>query len=534
MTPLDTPGSVRRALVIGINDYAHKPLRGCVGDAQAMAVLLRERFGFDDANITLLLNADASLAAVEREKARLLEETKADDMVFFFYAGHGTVFEQSDGTEASGSGTTFCLSEEPREDMYDEDFGEWLDALAKRTDHVVLIIDCCHSGTISRDTGDAALAEPLVRRTAPPEPTARPARRRSGPRRSITGMPANTHTMIVACRDDQLASEIWLDETRTTTSGALSLVLGRELRLARDGDTWRDLFDRVAPQVTELARKEDGNQVPQMEGRTDRVLFGLTEFAPVSPVRITERARVNVRLDAGAMHGVTKGTVFAVHPEGAKSGADSPLLGRVQVWQVQGTTSRARILTESSDGAIVAGSRAVSSAQDSFAMALAIENGDRRSALAGMVTLEVLRRGDDGTFTPVAAATDETAPSFDSGERVALRITNRSTLPVFANLFYFSPRGTITQLSQGNANLVPPGGSFDIGTVDRGKLTLRWTGQPATASFKLFASTSQVDMSYLERLGETSRESEGLTLSATDDWTTVTAAITLDGTVPHA
>ena len=528
--PHDTPHGVRRALLIGINDYAVKPLRGCVGDAQVMAALLRERFSFQDANITLLLDRQASLAAVEREKARLLEQTQPGDMVFFFYAGHGTVFEQSDGTEASGHGTTFCLSEEPREDLYDEDFGEWLDALATRTDHVVLIIDCCHSGTISRDGGDAAVEAPLVRRTAPPASGARPARRRTGPRRTITGLPASTHTMLVACRDDQLASEIWLDETHTATSGALSLVLCRELRAARDGDTWRDLFERVAPQVSELARKADGHQSPQMEGRTDRVLFGLTEFAPVSPVRISERSSVDVLLDAGALHGVATGTVFVVYPEGSKAGDDAVPLGRVQVIQVRGTTSHARILAESSDGAIEAGARAVSSAQDSFAMALAIANTDTRSALAGTVTLEVMRRAADGTFAPIGAPTDGARPTFDSGERVALRITNRSAVPVFATLFYFSPRGTVTQLSQGNANLVPPGGSFDIGTADRGKLTLRWDGESATASFKLFASTTQVDLGYLERVGQAARESEGLTLSTADDWTTDTESVTLHGT----
>ena len=38
-----------------------------------------------------------------------------------------------------------------------------------------------------------------------------------------------------------------------------------------------------------------------------------------------------------------------------------------------------------------------------------------------------------------------------------------------------------------------------------------------------------MDLGYLERLGESSRESEGLTLSTADDWTTVTAAVTLHG-----
>ncbi len=534
MAPRETPGGVRRALLIGINAYSDKPLRGCVGDAQAMATLLHERFGFDAAEITLLLDGQASLERVNREMARLLEVTQSGDTVCFFYAGHGTVFEQSDGSEATGLGTTFCLQENPREDLYDDDFGEWLDTLAKRTENVVIIADCCHSGTITRDGTDSAVASPLVRRTSAPAPDVRPTRRRAGPRRSITTVASSAHTLIAACRDDQLASETFLDETRTATSGALSLVLCRELRAAKDGDTWRDIFERVAPQVNALARKEDGYQDPQIEGRSDRVIFGLEEFAPVSPFRITERARVNVLLNAGALQGVTRGTVFVVYPEGSKAGDDNPSLGRVQVTQVRGTTSRARILGEAAEGAITAGTRAVSSATDSFAMALAIENTNVRSALNGRVTLTILRRGADDVFAPIDAAADGSRPSFDSGERIALRITNASSMPVFANLFYFSPRGTISQLSKGNANLVPPGGSLDIGTADRGKLTLRWNGESAVASFKLFASTTQVDLGYLERLGEAARESAGMPLATSDDWTTVTAAVTLNGSATLA
>ncbi|HYW50706.1 MAG TPA: caspase family protein, partial [Gemmatimonadaceae bacterium] len=120
---------VRRALVIGINAYTRRPLDGCVADAELMARILRERFAFAEADITLLRNREASREAVLSELDALVDATNADDTAFIFYAGHGALAKNEDSSEASGYDNTLNVCDDPREDIYDHEIEARLQAL---------------------------------------------------------------------------------------------------------------------------------------------------------------------------------------------------------------------------------------------------------------------------------------------------------------------------------------------------------------------------------------------------------------------
>ena len=80
------------ALVMGNNDYAHLPkLKTAVGDAEAVATLLRKRYGF---KTTVLVNADryAMLSTLNKFRAELTE----DDNLLIYYAGHGELDRVND------------------------------------------------------------------------------------------------------------------------------------------------------------------------------------------------------------------------------------------------------------------------------------------------------------------------------------------------------------------------------------------------------------------------------------------------------
>jgi hypothetical protein len=80
----------RHALLVGIDDYHIKPLAGPVNDVAAIRKILIEKWGFDENNITTLLNKQGTkkniLAAIER----LYEKTQSSDEVFIYLSGHGT------------------------------------------------------------------------------------------------------------------------------------------------------------------------------------------------------------------------------------------------------------------------------------------------------------------------------------------------------------------------------------------------------------------------------------------------------------
>ncbi len=79
------------ALVIGNNDYEHlRNLTTAVGDAEAVARLLEEKYGFQ---VTKLINATRRdiAGALNRHRQTLTER----DNLLIYYAGHGVLDEEA-------------------------------------------------------------------------------------------------------------------------------------------------------------------------------------------------------------------------------------------------------------------------------------------------------------------------------------------------------------------------------------------------------------------------------------------------------
>ena len=301
--------------------------------------------------------------------------------------------------------------------------------------------------------------------------------------------------------------------------GALTFALVAELQKAESGSTWRDVFERAAPAVTAT----HSNQHPQIEGNADREIFGLRTLPPMPYFDVTDRASTTIVLAAGALHGAAKGASYTVYPSGTKDTAGVEALGVVEITLVKGTTSRARIVSEKSEGAITVGSRAVTAQSATIASALALDNTDPKSRMRGAVTLSILRLDADGRWNPAADDAEAGMPIFDSGERIGFRITNTLDESVFVNLFDFDPRGKIGQIGKGRANELAAKATLEMGVEKR--IALKWDGDDAVESFKLFASVSQADFSWLTRLDEAARSAEEVASLSVDDWCSVVRPI---------
>ena len=77
------PAGRRLALVVGIDSYPRSPLLNARNDARAMAATLRE-LGF-----TVTLLEDISRTQMVTSMSAFSESLQAQDVAFFFYAGHG-------------------------------------------------------------------------------------------------------------------------------------------------------------------------------------------------------------------------------------------------------------------------------------------------------------------------------------------------------------------------------------------------------------------------------------------------------------
>lgn len=133
---------MRRALVIGIDDYENAPLNGCVADASVIGDLLaRHGDGSPNFNVRKLLSSEQKVTAqVMDDQIKELFENPADTVVLFF-AGHGIVDEKTNAG--------FIVSQDATRPHWGADLSHIL-TLANEAHpkirSIVIILDSCKSG----------------------------------------------------------------------------------------------------------------------------------------------------------------------------------------------------------------------------------------------------------------------------------------------------------------------------------------------------------------------------------------------------
>ncbi|MGB0864927.1 MAG: caspase family protein [Granulosicoccaceae bacterium] len=143
------------ALVVGIDKYLYLPaLAGAVNDAQDIASALET---IPNSDVTVLIDQDASLSAIERRWFSMLENAKPGDTVILSYAGHGSrVPELVAGSEADGQDDVFVLPSynpniaDTAALLRDNQLFEWFQAADGKGVQLLFVADSCHSGTMTR------------------------------------------------------------------------------------------------------------------------------------------------------------------------------------------------------------------------------------------------------------------------------------------------------------------------------------------------------------------------------------------------
>ncbi|XP_039837724.1 metacaspase-6-like [Panicum virgatum] len=140
----------KRAVLVGINyPGTDGELKGCLNDVARMRRCLVDRFGFDEAGIRVLADADPSTppptgANIRRELERLVAGARAGDTLFFHYSGHGLQLPAESG-EDDDTGYDECIVPCDLNLIKDQDFTE---LVAKVPDGCLftMVSDSCHSG----------------------------------------------------------------------------------------------------------------------------------------------------------------------------------------------------------------------------------------------------------------------------------------------------------------------------------------------------------------------------------------------------
>lgn len=159
-----------RALVVGLNEFATvSGLRGCLNDTYEMKGILEDYYGFEEDNIRLLHDADATSQGIRDGLAWLLSDYEGggSDVRIFHFSSHGTQVPDDSGDEWECQDEVIVTYDHDWDDPFRDDhlreiFAEIPDEVA-----FTFIADCCHSGTIQKALLDAEV-EFLPRYVTPP------------------------------------------------------------------------------------------------------------------------------------------------------------------------------------------------------------------------------------------------------------------------------------------------------------------------------------------------------------------------------
>jgi hypothetical protein len=136
----------RRALLFAINDYpgSQNDLRGCINDQYDLKDKLNDEFGLF--TVKTVSNRRATVGNFKKLLNEEVDILWPGDTLLVHYSGHGTYVKDKSGDEADGYDEALYLYDGA---LIDDDIKEILDKIPEGA-IVVMMFDCCYSGTITK------------------------------------------------------------------------------------------------------------------------------------------------------------------------------------------------------------------------------------------------------------------------------------------------------------------------------------------------------------------------------------------------
>lgn len=318
----------RRALLVG----APTGLQGVHNDIVAMAAAV-QRHGFTD--VRLCEGPAASRDGILRAYRQLIADTGAGDAVLVYYSGHGNYVEPPAGQSlrAGANDRQFIVPTDWRTPTPDDfrgitavELSVLLAELTQKTSNAVVVLDCCHSGLMSRDLGDLTVRQ--LSEAVKYDLDAHLDRLRAGGLQTYLIDPGGNRNAVrvVACAPEQVAYE------QEMADGLVRGVLTEALVQALDETSgtrvsWARLMTRVRRQVQSAV----SNQHPDVEGPFERYLFEVTADDSAGSLTPVVEADGRVRFDGAALLSVQAGDEFAIMPATADGPESSGLIATVEI-----------------------------------------------------------------------------------------------------------------------------------------------------------------------------------------------------------
>jgi pimeloyl-ACP methyl ester carboxylesterase len=330
------------SLLVGINDYPApvSPLRGCVNDVNRVEALLGARVAGHDNRLEVmrLTDGEATREAIIAGFRSHLSKAGPDDVVLFYYSGHGSQspsppeFWHLEPDHLDETLVCWDSRLPGGWDLADKELAQLISEVAEKGPHILVVLDCCHSGSGTRAPDE----EEIRVRRVPTDDRPRPietflvspaqAEAFSQTGRIIKGggwytLPKGRHIVLAACSPEEQAKELNLGGEQR---GAFSYYLVDTLQRARQSPNYRDLFKRA----NALVRARVSAQSPQAEATDvsdlDQPFLGGIIAARSPYLTLSHDRQRGWIIDAGSVHGMAgpegdETTLLALFPFDAQA-----------------------------------------------------------------------------------------------------------------------------------------------------------------------------------------------------------------------
>lgn len=290
----------RHALLIGINDYSASHLKaaaqwkaapgrdwpdlyGAANDAAGLRDMLLARCDFSPEEIITLTDQAATREAILGAiHSHLIEDVKTGDVVFFYFAGHGSQVLNSKSDEPDKLDESIVPADSRRgaPDIHDKELRRLFNAILDRGARLTVMIDACYSGSGARGLPAGAPPRriaPDLRDVADGGPY--------GPR------PENRGALVIAATQDFATAS----ETPDHQHGAFTWAWMRSMRAATPGEPAIETFLRTQARL----RGETPYQEPVIAGNDEARRTPFLGGAPVA--RRASVALQRIRSDGTAV-----------------------------------------------------------------------------------------------------------------------------------------------------------------------------------------------------------------------------------------
>lgn len=346
--------AANHALLIGIQNYPKTPqfekrgfqqLAGPLNDVELMKQLLSAPpFEFPKSNITELVDKQATHSGIEKAFADLKKRVKPKDFVYIHFSGHGSeaindnpdvdkeTYVDKNGKSMDetwvpyGAGAALVPLTGKNEgqkvnwddwDIRDDEINVWLAEIGKTTERIVFVSDSCQSGSVSRGPRVGVRGIRMDPRDWP--------KGKSLPNVPLVGI------RIGASRDQEYSYET---EQNGKSYGWFTWFWSKALKALKPGETWGDLFRRTEVLMREENMKGQTRtyQTPQIDpqvlGKRDIKVGGdFTGYKGGILVAAAGKNGRDIRLSAGLLSGVTKGSIYRVFSlDQAKASAEAEIM----------------------------------------------------------------------------------------------------------------------------------------------------------------------------------------------------------------